>query len=266
MATATELGVTRGALRRALREGRIERVGRGYATPAAHPALRLAMQHGGSATCVTGAELHGLWVVHDHRPHLLYDSGRAPRGVVAHRGRREGWADSLRGTLEQAVRCRPEPEALVILESAVVQGRVDQATLLSWFPGNRNGPARRIIAQIDERSMSLIETLARWHLVRDGFNVEPQFPVPGVGHVDLLVEGRVAVELDGQRFHWNREAFLEDRRRGNALAQAGMPCLRFTYGDVMDDPLGMARQIRRLLTEFPKFGGHRAGSGHKTPR
>ena len=40
------------------------------------------------------------------------------------------------------------------------------------------------------QSQSLIECLARFLLVRACFHVESQVNVPGLGHLDLMVDGR----------------------------------------------------------------------------
>jgi very-short-patch-repair endonuclease len=57
--------------------------------------------------------------------------------------------------------------------------------------------------------------------------------VPGVGRVDLLVEGHVILELDGYIWHGDEEAFERDHRRDLAAGLAHYRVLRFTYDQVM---------------------------------
>lgn len=47
---------------------------------------------------------------------------------------------------------------------------------------------------------------------------------------------RVAIELDGYRWHSSPDRFVIDRRRGNQLVLAGWTLLRFTDTDVGDTP------------------------------
>ena len=90
-------------------------------------------------------------------------------------------------------------------------------------PGSA-GSCRRIVPQ----SQSLIECLARFLLRRAGFHVESQVNVPGMGHLDLMVDGRLGIETDGAGFHMDRTSFEEDRRRWNVTTRRGIPTLVVT--------------------------------------
>ena len=58
---------------------------------------------------------------------------------------------------------------------------------------------------------------------------------------------RLAVELDGYRYHRGREAFERDAHRANVLRAAGWNQLRFTWRMVTGEPDRVAAQIRSML-------------------
>lgn len=58
-----------------------------------------------------------------------------------------------------------------------------------------------------------------------GIRVETQVHVEGVGHVDLLLEGRLIVELDG-RHHGEWAQVKKDQRRNNRSVLLGHAVLR----------------------------------------
>jgi very-short-patch-repair endonuclease len=62
-----------------------------------------------------------------------------------------------------------------------------------------------------------------------------------------VVDGRLAVELDGWAHHSSIDAFRTDRRRGNELTAHGMPLLRFGYDDVVEREDEMVRLVARTL-------------------
>ncbi|HEV7624809.1 MAG TPA: DUF559 domain-containing protein [Amnibacterium sp.] len=66
-----------------------------------------------------------------------------------------------------------------------------------------------------------------------GLLVEPQVEIAGVGRVDLLVERRLIVELDGREYHAGR--FERDRTRDAAAALRRYRTLRFTWAQVLFD-------------------------------
>ena len=80
--------------------------------------------------------------------------------------------------------------------------------------------------------------------------------MPGVGVVDMLLDGWLVLETDGFAFHSGTEDFARDRRRGNALADQGYVLLRFTYRDVVHRPEALVAQVLRVLA-----GGRRPRPG-----
>jgi very-short-patch-repair endonuclease len=67
--------------------------------------------------------------------------------------------------------------------------------------------------------------------------------------VDFLWRAeRLIAEVDGWRTHGTRTAFEGDRARDNRLRVLGFKVIRFTWRQVIDEPGGVARTIRSLLT------------------
>jgi very-short-patch-repair endonuclease len=62
---------------------------------------------------------------------------------------------------------------------------------------------------------------------------------------------RLAVELDGYRYHASRHAWEEDRRREREARARGEEFRRYTYGDVHDSPRLMLAELRRLVRSAP---------------
>lgn len=58
---------------------------------------------------------------------------------------------------------------------------------------------------------------------------------------------RLAIEVDGYRYHSSPYAFQSDRSRQNALAGAGWTVLRFTWSDLVDDGAAVIGAIVTLL-------------------
>lgn len=146
-----------------------------------------------------------------------------------------------------SAKCLSEEVALLIAESALVKELVswDELQAVAVGPGSRR--VRAVFRQIDSRSQSLLESLSRRIFIEAGLNVTSQASFTGVGYVDLLIEGRLIVELDGAAFHSDRSSYRRDRSRWNNLTIRGYPVLRFTYEDVMYFPGLMLEQVRSVL-------------------
>jgi len=64
---------------------------------------------------------------------------------------------------------------------------------------------------------------------------------------------RLAVELDGWDTHRTRQAFQQDRERGNALEAAGWRLLRFTWADVTRRPDDTAARVHGALARARRY-------------
>lgn len=77
---------------------------------------------------------------------------------------------------------------------------------------------RGIGHEIDGLAMSGTETHMRLALRRAGYQVRSQVHLPGIGIVDLLVDGWLIIELDSRKYHGGADNQLRDRvRDGNAV-------------------------------------------------
>lgn len=252
------------ALRDAVAAGEIVDHGGGcYALPGAPVWAVRATQFRGVLTCVSWAEVHGLAVVERApRVHLAVSRdrsvrsspSRSVRSVVLHR---VGWAStrarpdppvaSAVEAVSAVLRCLPALEAVATVDSALNRGLCAADEVRRGLVGPGSVRARWVLDQCDPRSESLLESMARVGLRAAGLAVEVNVPVPGVGRVDLLVEGVVVVELDGYEFHASREAFGRDRRRDRALQALGLRVLRFTYAEAFRNPEVVVTAVRAVL-------------------
>jgi very-short-patch-repair endonuclease len=106
---------------------------------------------------------------------------------------------------------------------------------------------------VDRGAESLLETLARTYFRQAGIRVEAQVHIEGVGHVDLLLEGRLIVELDG-RHHGEWEQVKKDQRRNNRSAVRGYAVLRYYYADVVHHPAAMVAEVLAVLASAKAAG------------
>ncbi|MDQ4501853.1 type IV toxin-antitoxin system AbiEi family antitoxin domain-containing protein [Sinomonas sp. ASV322] len=256
-----EAGARERDLARAVAAGLVDRVRPGiYSVPEADPVLVRCVATNSRLTCLSAAEHYGLWMlrkpdkVHVLRPDGAFASERA----VVHRrswvpGEPAAWIASKADVLLHALGCLPELEALVLVESASRQG-FSLDFLRDRLPGRRNAAARRVLDLVDVGSESLLETLARTHLRRAGFHVQPQVDVRGVGSMDLLVESCVDVETDGKEHEAPSRRF-KDYRRDNVAQSLGFAVARFVYADIVHRPEDFVRQVTAVVETRLALGG-----------
>lgn len=239
-------GYTDWHIRRALKSGAILRISRGvYATVDSSPMAEHLAKHQAELTCFGRAKTEGLWVLHDQDvPHVGTAHGRPVPGCVTHRFRGRL---SLRAILRHCAQCGTELEILCVLESAVIKDKCTMAELRTLFSRRKDGRVRKIIDMIDPQSMSIAETCARYHLKAADYNVQGQALIPGMGHLDALVDGQLGLEIDGKDYHNNEKAWEEDLRRGNVLIIANVPTLHFKAAVAMYYPEEMLRWVRQAL-------------------
>lgn len=241
-----ELGATDHDLRRALRAGTLNRPRRGwYSTWAERDPRFRAMRVGGRLTGMSAVVALGGWVFGAHPLHVAVptNAGRlrsqwrrdirrvdAPAdGVVVHwiapahdRGSSTGVVDVLEA-LELVCRVEPLEQAIAALDWALKTGRIDRfdrAVLTEAL-----GPLGVMVDLADERCESLPESFARTRLRGAGVQVTSQVHWKGeLERIDLVIEGVIALEVDGDEFH--RDRFEEDRARDLELTEAGYHALR----------------------------------------
>ncbi len=154
-------------------------------------------------------------------------------------------------TVLDCARRLPLLAGLAVADAAAHRRLVTPDDVVRGAAGLRGpGAARaRAVARLaDPRCESPLETLLRALLLDLGLPFALQVDLDGVGRVDAVVDGRLAVEADGFEHHSGREAYREDRRRANALVLLGLPLLRLTYEDLVHrraDTLGLLRAAAR---------------------
>ncbi|MBO3100570.1 endonuclease domain-containing protein [Cellulomonas fengjieae] len=267
VARRRDLVVRRGdvaALQRALSTRAVVRVAHGiYGLPGWSTAAAAAVAHGAALGCVTAVGHAGIAVLQvPVHPHLSVprSRGRTPSTsrdsipAVLHResGRPAGRVVGVRAVpLESALArmlvCCTPGQALVSIDNALHLRRTTAESILRSIPATAAVRARLLLGRADERSRSPLETVARLALRGAGLRVEPGVVIPMVGEVDLVVEGRVVVELDGLAYHSGRREFTEDRRRDRELAIQGFVVLRFTAQDVLADIARVVATVRAAL-------------------
>jgi very-short-patch-repair endonuclease len=134
--------------------------------------------------------------------------------------------------LEHVLHCVSPQWAIAVLDSGLNQ-RLVRADGLSAVAGALPRHLASVVAPADGRAESGVESIARYLLVLLGLYVEVQVVIDGVGRVDLLVEGRLILELDGRAWHDDPSAFARDRRRDAAAAIGRYRVLRFDYRQVL---------------------------------
>ncbi len=246
-------GATEYSVRAAVSRGLLLRPHPGVvAVPLAESAVITARIQGGAMSCVSAARHHRLWVLHPPEGiHVSCPRGNPAPGVVIHRAAARKYpylpVTNLVQTLLDAVHCLPEPDALVLLQSAIGQGSTTAAFLRTKLTGNRNGRVRNLLSYTTPRADSVPEILARRILMDSGYRFESYVWIPGIGEVDFLVEGILILEVDGEH-HREKRQFKKDRRRDNRAAVDGYRVLRFVYEDIVYKPQEVVRLIQAVLT------------------
>lgn len=242
-------GCTAKAIEQALQLRQIKKVARGhYALPWAEATDVIFARHQARPGCFTMAQQMKLWVIRDpQRPHVSTASGRPIPGFVVHR---ISGVPSLMDVLRQCVACGTEVEALTVLESAVVNKHCTIPDLRTEFSRHSDARARAIIELLDPQSMSIIETVARYYLRKEGYNVQGQYFQRDVGHLDLLVEGLLGIETDGRTWHASFDGWEKDLQRDNFLTINGLWHLRIPASIVLHRPDIMIEWVRMALARI----------------
>lgn len=165
------------------------------------------------------------------------DDGRSPGGPTAA-------PVSVLAALHQAMSCLDPDDVVAALESALYLRKIsrDELSALVAAAPRRLASALR---EIDDGAQSGVETRVRLGFRRLGFRVVPQAYVPGVGHVDNLVEDCVAVESDGRRFH--ASSLEDDYDRDMASEYLGVRVLRVSPRIVLHQWPWLAETVTRMV-------------------
>lgn len=249
-------GATEHSLTEAIAGGRLRHPPNGrYVSAVATEPMLTAVRLGARLSCVSAAHSYGLWAGVDCRTHVAVppNAGRsgAPETLLVRHWRsvanhHELWRVSVEDCLRSVARCADPETAVAVLDTALSSGNTSLSALT------------RIFADEPRRSLSLaerarpgsdsgVESILRQRLSVRSHIVEQQVFFPGVGRVDLRVDGVLFVEVDGFRYHGDQAAFERDRARDTALTMAGGRRLRFSARQVIDDVDMVVATIEAVL-------------------
>ncbi len=272
VAAFDEAGITRRQVAALRGRGVIERPRIGwYVDPTLPWQAKRAVRVGGTADCVTSAELWGLPVppgshqrlhvhVAEHEGPLRHNRDRTwvlrsvedDGEVEVHRGiRREPTLEGRAGlvdTLLVLAGCVPLDWFVAALDAArhaprgarPLLGEQDFERVVAQLPRR----LRAIAYLVDDRAESCLETLLRLAMLRRGIGpVVLQAQVHPRHRVDFLVGDRLIIEADGEAFHDPER----DRVRDAELEALGYRVLRFSYQRIVTDLEAVLDEIETAL-------------------
>jgi very-short-patch-repair endonuclease len=263
-----ELGHTEHALRCLIAPGGARPLRRSWlAAPSADPRAVRAIELGGVLSGESALRSLGVWVSHDTGLCIAVPPTAsrlpAPRAgeyrVVQHDFTwPRGWRTDLLSALVVHVQRVETLHAIASIDSALYLGLLlpDQLSeLFARLPRR----FRRLRTLVDGRCESGIESILRVAAILEGWSVDVQVTISGVGRVDLLINGWLVIEADGDNWHSTREQRERDRVRDAGLVRLGLRSHRFGYRQVMHDLPGCIAVIREYL-----LAGRPAPRGNRT--
>lgn len=211
-----------------------------------------AVKNNARVSCVSAAKHYGLWLRRaPDRLHLSCNHGHG-EGFIRHRTERFPTSGptplaAVEDVILHALTCLPVPMSTALATSGMRLHGVPLALLESELTADRSGTARTVLRLVDPRCESLVEVEALQLFSGQGWHVELQVPLEGIGRVDFLIEGFLIVEVDGFAYHSSREAMRRDVGRNNASALNGYPVLRYMPEHVWNEPERIVAEIRAVL-------------------
>lgn len=277
---ALALGMSSKTIRLRLRQKRWRRLHQGVYAPASAPdcwqqTVMAACLACGKEAFASHRSAAGVWG-------LISETGpaevtvpiyvaRSHPGIIVHRSREaeavrhDGFrvATPMRTLLDLAA-VSSEDVLEAALDSAHRSGFIEVRRLTDYLALDRNlsrpgsGVLRELVAVRDPRSRigSDLETAFLRVLRRAGLPVPLAQRRVRTRKQDRFVdfaypEQRIAIELDGFETHGTRTAFESDRARQNELEELGWHVLRFTFRQVMTQPVEVAITVGMALGLMP---------------
>ncbi|WP_167131306.1 hypothetical protein [Paramicrobacterium chengjingii] len=262
-------GASRRDIAAAVQHDEITRVMSGWvATPKADAEQIIAVRSGGRLGCISALRRWGLWGADDTRPHLAMPlHGRRlpsftvpirataavphphspltvdtrPRlgAPVRHWSARAAddeldWIVEPVEAIRQVLQCQDIEQAIACVDSALHH---DAISLTDWLTIAHDLPPSRSVCRnlVDARADSGLESRIRVRLVRLGHRVDVQVPLPGASDLDLLVDDRVGLDLDGDSFHSTPEQRKRDLAKGLISMKQGIPTVRAGYSHALNN-------------------------------
>lgn len=253
-----EWGHTPQRIRAAVEAGRVHRIGRVWlALPDAGPEARIAVAARGVLGGESALRSYGIWVS-EHTGTCVVSPSTASRlpslGPGTYRLRRDvapaptsPWRVGVVDALTQHLPRMTERDHIVATLDSALNRRLLTPDGLEVVMQRMPRRIRRLRRHLDRQAESGLETLLRLAIRDEGWSVESQVQVDGVGRVDLVIDGWLVIEADGSQWHDDHEAIERDRERNAALVLRGYRWHRFGYWQVMHDLADCVAVIRALL-------------------
>ncbi|GAA1847821.1 endonuclease domain-containing protein [Agromyces salentinus] len=250
------------ALRTAVDAGSIIRLDRSWvALPDANAEARRAVARGGILGGESALRSYGVWVTADggvcvatartasRLPPLLAGEYRLWREGVS-RGSGEWRVAPFEALAQYLPRVADRHHLVATLDSALHHGLLAPVQLDELLE-RMSRRIRRLRTKLDPAAESGLESILRTAIAANGWRVESQVRIAGVGRVDLLVDGWLVVEADGSAWHDHHEAIERDRQRNSALVLRGYRWHRFGARQVLHELDRCIAVIRALLASGP---------------
>jgi hypothetical protein len=253
----------------AVRNGYLLRVRRDhYARPDTPRSVLQAVRVGGRLACLSTLSHTGIFAIDHACTHIHLERGASrlrhpndarqplpsddrPNITMHWSPLRETDAGSeasvgVKDALAQVIQCQDELHAIASLDNALFLKAIDLRDLREIFA---NCPQRfaGLLPRVDGRAEAGQEMMLRLLLEDAGLHCDLQVTFPGIGRVDLVVEGRVVVEADSRLAHDGWELHVRDRNKDIDVAKLGYPSIRPAYQRTMHKADDVLAAVQGLL-------------------
>ena len=225
-----------------MQDKKIQRIRLGwYRGPTPHKLVLQAVQQNCLLSGAHALSFSGGWIPHGAQLQFQTLSGNptSVKGVsVHHRPRvqvkecRYGlvpWEVALHHAFQGLELC----EQVAIIDSllnAKVDRQINRRELSNYLASN--GWAK-VLGLTDKGAQPGIESLARVRLIQMGHDVRTQVQLENGWPIDLLIDRRIALEIDGNT-HGAPEQWRRDIKKSHLSTRAGYLNLRLSYWDVTE--------------------------------
>lgn len=163
-------------------------------------------------------------------------------------GSKEELVASVEDAVEQVSRWHGSETALVVIESALNQGRVSEEWVCAMLERLPPTVAHRL-RNFQVLSESGSETRVAHHFRRRGVKVQQQAQITPNIRVDALVGQSLVVESDSIAFHGALAAYIHDRRRAATLEELGYNVVELSYEQIWDHWGDTVRMLNSLIKQ-----------------
>ena len=229
---------SRRVIERAINNGALRRLRRGWwAIRDADSDVVTAVSSGGVLSCASALRKYGVWVMPTDRVHIRGNSAtsRTHRTWCRQHGRQpaaDHAIDDLETALLHAARCLSTEEFVVVVDSVLNRGIMTESQVTALFIGLPR-QVHRHLELCDGRAESGTETAVRLRLTAQNRTITPQWRIPEVGRVDMLIGHSLVIEVDGYAYHADPSAYENDRLRDLQAKEIGYEVIRLSYRQVI---------------------------------